>query len=256
MNKYVLFQMYEPYRQQLLAEHNFYIEQARKRLLAQFADFESEVEEASNAWLEKRSHTFNPDFDDAGSIYEDACSVGIEFYQLLSNMEMQTMLSVVAGMYYEWDKQLRKWLVDEIRHWHSGELTPHQVWSKDIGRLLDLLESLGWCIRSKPYFNKIDACRLVVNVYKHGKGQSLSDLKQDYPEYLPSPFPSGSSFPDYLEHTYLVVTDTQLKDFSDAIIAFWTDIPKDIFDADDLEISQWFANALEKDRENTVRSEK
>ena len=69
MNKYVLFQMYEPYRQQLLAEHNFYIEQARKRLLAQFADFESEVEEASNAWLEKRSHTFNPDFDDAGSIY-------------------------------------------------------------------------------------------------------------------------------------------------------------------------------------------
>ena len=28
------------------------------------------------------------------------------------------------------------------------------------------------------------------------------------------------------------------------------------FDADDLEVSQWFANALEKDRENTVRSEK
>lgn len=34
----VLFQMWEPYRQSLIGQHNFYVQQARERLLSQFAN--------------------------------------------------------------------------------------------------------------------------------------------------------------------------------------------------------------------------
>ena len=40
--KYSLFQMWEPYRQSLIAGHQFYVNQARQRLLSQFDDIETE----------------------------------------------------------------------------------------------------------------------------------------------------------------------------------------------------------------------
>lgn len=121
---YVLFQMWGPFRQSLIDGHLFYVEQARKRLLTQFENIEAEADKASEDWLENNSHRFDPDRDDPGSFYEAAGEAGIEFYRLLSDMRDQTQLSVVAGMFHEWDKQLRDWLVREIGHWHRGIWPP------------------------------------------------------------------------------------------------------------------------------------
>lgn len=79
-----------------------------------------------------------------------------------------------------------------------------------------MLESLGWKIRSAGYFRTLDACRLVVNVYKHGEGKSLANLKQNYPEYLDDPFKgAGSAFSgtEYRDHTHLKVSDEQFQAF-------------------------------------------
>lgn len=105
----VLFQMWEPYRQSLIAQHNFYIEQAKTRLLDQFTNMEQDAERAAVAWLDERSQNFDPDRDDPGSIYEASEEAGIEFYLLLDEMRMQTRLSVVAGMFHNWEKKLRGW---------------------------------------------------------------------------------------------------------------------------------------------------
>lgn len=251
MSGYILFQMWEPFRQTLIAGHLFYVEQARKRLLSQFADIESEADKAAEAWLEDNSHRFNPDTHDPGEFEERAYDAGIEFYQLLSDMRDRTRLSVVAGMYQEWDKHLRQWLTDEIRHWHTGSIVAEKVWRVDFGKLADLLESLGWSIRSKGYFSKLDACRLVVNVYKHGKGSSLNDLKQRYPEYLSDPWDHiGGAFSgmDYLDHTHLSVSGDHLQGFSDAIVAFWKETPENILDHEELEVPDWFAKAMLNDQ--------
>lgn len=251
MSGYVLFQMWEPFRQSLIEEHLFYVEQARKRLLSQFDDIEKEADGAAEEWLGQHSHRFDPDRHDPGDFYESAHEAGIEFYQLLSDMRDRTRLSVVAGMFHQWDKQLRDWLVREVQHWHRGDITVSKIWSMDFGKIADLLESLGWKIRSAKYFDKLDACRLVVNVYKHGEGNSFDDLKQNYPEYLNDPFRTvrGSiSGSDFLDHTNLAVNDDQFQEFSKAVVEFWQDVPANIFDSEITSVPDWFAKAISKDR--------
>ena len=247
MSQYSLFQMYEPFRQSLIVEHLFYIDQARQRLLSQFDDIASEADKASTEWLEKNGHRFDPDRHDEASFLESAHDVGIQFYQLLNDMHDRTRLSVVAGMYHEWDKSLRKWLTDEIRHWHTGDTVSRKIWTVDFGSLAVLMESLGWRVRDQLYFPKLDACRLVVNVYKHGKGTSFNELKGKYPEYLPDPLGEINeefSSSGYLDYTNLKVSDDQVQEISDAIVAFWKDVPEHIFSRDDLEMPDWFARAM------------
>ncbi|EYS86153.1 hypothetical protein CF68_06870 [Cupriavidus sp. SK-4] len=258
MSGYVLFQMWEPFRQSLMKGHLFYIEQARKRLLSQFDDIEAEADRAADEWLEQRSQYFDPDRHDPADLYESANEAGIEFYGLLSDMHEQTRLSVVAGMFHEWDKQLRDWLAHEIRHWHAGDNTRSKVWSVDFGQIADLLESLGWNVRSKDYFRMLDMCRLAVNVYKHGDGKSLDELKNNYPEYLGDPLAGSGGFsdPKYRNHTHLKVNDEQFQAFSDAILAFWRDVPENVLDSEVDNVPQWFENAILKDRANSQKTSK
>lgn len=251
MSDDVLFQMWGPFRRSLIAGHLFYVEQARKRLLSQFEDIEAEADKAADDWLEKSSGRFDPDRHDPGDFYEAANDAGIEFYGLLSDMRDQTSLSVVAGMFHEWDKQFRDWLMREIQHWHHGDTAALKVWSADFGQIAELLESLGWNISSTDYFCQLDACRLVVNVYKHGEGKSLDDLKKKDPEYLDDPFSgSGGAFSgvEHRDHTHLKVTKDQFQAFSDAIVAFWQAVPENIFESQVKDVPDWFGKALLKDR--------
>lgn len=116
MSRYVLFQMWEPFRQALIERHKFYVYQARTRLLSQFDDIEGEADKAAKDWLELASQRFDPDRDDEGAIYEAANDEGIACYQLLKDMHGDIRLSVVAGMFHQWDKQLRDWTMREVLH--------------------------------------------------------------------------------------------------------------------------------------------
>lgn len=259
MSGYVLLQMWEPLRQSLIKGHLFYVEQAQKRLLSQFDDIEADADLAAEKWLEQSSQHFNPDRHDPGDFYEAANNVGIEFYELLSDMREQTRLSVVAGMFHEWDKKLRDWLVREIRHWHHGDNTTLKIWSADFGQIADLIESFGWNVRNSNYFRTLDACRLVVNVYKHGEGKSLDELRHSFPEYLDDPFNGTGgdlSSTRYRDHTHLKVSDDQFQVFSDAILAFWRDVPENIFDSQVTDVPDWFGKAIQKDRAAPLQTNK
>lgn len=257
MSGYALFQMCGPFRQSLIKGHLFYVAQARKRLLSQFDGIEADADRAAEEWLQQSGQHFDPDRHDPGDFYEKAQDVGIEFYQLLNDMREQTRLSVVAGMFHEWDKQLRAWLVREIQHWHQGDNATLKVWSADFGQITDLLESFGWNLRIEDHFRLLDACRLVVNVYKHGEGKSLDDLRNRFPEYLYDPLKGlVGRFADmrYRDHTYLKVSDDQFQAFSGAILVFWRDIPENVDDSRD--VPDWFGKAILKDRADPQQKSK
>lgn len=257
MTSQVLLQMWGPFRQSLIAGQLFYVEQARRRLLSQFDDIGAEADKAAEQWLKQRSQRFDPDRDDPGSIYEAAYDVNIEFYQLLSDMREQTRLAVIAGMFHEWEKKLRDWLVREVQHWHRGGKVISKIWSVDFVGITDLLECFGWTIRAEDYFSKLDACRLVVNVYKHGGGKSLEDLKRCYPEYLDDAFFEPgihSSATSFLDFTNLKVSDDQLQTFSDAIVLFWEGVPENTFDSQVIALPSWFEKAVVDDRGDQLRA--
>jgi hypothetical protein len=65
-----------------------------------------------------------------------------------------------------------------------------------------------------------------VNVYKHGKGQSLDDLSQKYPEYLKNPMRQFKFFEGYLDYEHLSVSDAQVREFAAALKDFWTAFPE------------------------------
>jgi len=243
------FQMWEPFRQGLMAEHRFYVEQARKRLLSQFENMEAEADKAAEEHLEEMSMHFNPDIHDPSDFYEAAHDEGIEFYQLLSDMYENTRLSVIAGMYHQWDKSLRGWIVKEMRHWHYGENANKSIWKADVPAIMNFLVAFGFNVKAIPSYERLDAMRLVVNVFKHGNGRSLDELKKSFPEFFSDQLggDGNSQFLfHYFDHTDMKVSDAHLDQFSEAILDFWTEVPKEIYIVDELD--EWFEKAYLKDR--------
>ncbi|PCH63714.1 MAG: hypothetical protein COC19_00680 [SAR86 cluster bacterium] len=242
---YALFHMYEPHRRQLIAGHLFYVEQAEKRLLSQFQNIEEEADKYASDWLKKAGHHFDPDRHDPGDFYEQAHDESVNFYQMLKEMENRTRLNVIAGMFHEWDKQLREWVVKEINHWHLGDNVRQKIWKVSFHDLISLFTHLGWNIEDTEYFHALNKCRLVVNVYKHGEGNAMEEIKVQHREYIDN-FKREFSF---LEHKDLKVLPSHITEFSEAIIAFWNDLPEYIWDREPLEVPDWFGKAFSKDRE-------
>lgn len=257
MTNEVLLQMWQPTRVMLIESHSFYIKQAQRRLLSQFSNIESEADEAADEWLSRADARFDPDRDDPASFYEEAYHQGIAHYQLLEDMRDNVRLSVVSGMFHEWDKQLRNWIIQELRRCHRGPEVLAKIWSQDIGGIIDLLSCFGWEIKDSTYFATLDACRLVVNVYKHGQGNSFDDLKHRYPQYLDSTLMIHGNYNfsiESLDFTNLKVSEAQINDFSDAIIAFWKNVPANIYNDTNAELPKWFEKAWLKDSETARRS--
>lgn len=242
------FHLWKPYRLSVLELHRFYIDQGKKKLLSQFEDIEKEASEAAERWLELRSQRFDPDRDDPGSILEDAYQEEIEYYQLLNDLRDQTRLSLVAGMYHAWDKELRGWLLKEIGHFHIGQNVTKKMWQANFDEIVELLDSTGLANRNASCLQILSACRYVVNVYKHGEGFSLDRLKQKHRQYLRSCSINDKSADMYwVDHTHLSVSDSQLDEFANAITDFWRSLP-DCVQGDSIEVPSWLEKAVESDQ--------
>lgn len=243
-----LFYMWQSFRKHLIASHQFYVDQADKRLLSQFHNLEQEAHKYAEEWLENAGQHFDPDRHDPSDFYEQAHDEGIEFYQMLEDMQNRTRLSVTAGIFHEWDKQLRNWVVKESTGWGAGKEAKQAIWGVTTKDLIDFLEAFGWEIRSKSYFASLERCRLIVNAYKHGNGGSFQDIKTKHPEFIDTLGSSDSFYLEHADYTALIIKDSHITEFSDAIIEFWKDVPEYIYETSPLYLPRWFEKAYEKDQ--------
>lgn len=249
MRDLVLFNMWGPYRQQRIAEHEFYVGEARRRLLDPFTDdaMRVDADRYVEEWLQRMGRWFDPERDDPTDHFDQAHDEQIAFYLRLDELRKTTRLSIIAGMYHGWEKQLRDWLTTEIRHLGPAVHLATELWRRPIDEIFDFMESWRWPLREAPYFEDLRVCNLVVNVYKHGNGRSLDELRHaapalagyisDKPEFLRSA----------LDHTDLTVEDEDLNRFSDAIVAFWHAVPENTFQSAILDEPAWVRRALDKD---------
>ncbi|WP_060477708.1 MULTISPECIES: hypothetical protein [Pseudomonas] len=245
--RYAVFQMYEPFRESIIEENRFYLEQAKIKLLSQFDNIDSEANAAGDRWLEKQAAYCISSTADPGSALENAYDHSIEYHRLLSEMRDQTRLSIIAAMYHAWDKKLRSWLVDEIRKWCFSEEAINQVWAASFDRIIKLLTYTGLIEKNSAIIQKLSTYRYVVNAYKHGDGAAFEQLKTNHREFLKKPLFGDIPFElIWTDYTDLMVDESHLDDLSSTISEFWNSIPSEIFDDTIAELPDWFAAAINK----------
>lgn len=203
----------------VLSSHKFYVEQAKYRLLSQFSDLSAECDLEEERYLERTAKYFDPDRDDPAEACENATQIGIAHMQALMDMKHTVTLAMNAGMYHLFDKQLRDLILREFCHWNSSKIIKDIVWRTSFERIMELMEWIGFNVKNKSYFHLIDACRLVVNVYKHGDGVGHKTLLQRYPKYYQQFLGEALT-----SHMNLQMEESDFDEFSSAIVTFWEDL--------------------------------
>jgi hypothetical protein len=221
--------MWRGARQVLLERHDFYVTQVKRRVIAQFSDIEGEAERFGEAEYERLGDMPGDEYGDMAVIAEMAAERAHSLYGLLSDLKEQMFLGAVAGMYHQWDKDLRHFIERELRHNYEKGSVEKIVWDASVGSVFKVLREFGWDVTSSNFFTLIDACRLTVNVYKHGNGQSLRDLAKRYPQYLNIPSIGGERMGDFLKHEWLSVSAAQFDDIANGLRAFWVAFPERLF---------------------------
>lgn len=253
MVSHTLFHMDPGYRQHLIEKHRFYVNEGRSRLLTQFDDVSAEADAFAEKWASERSHLFDPERDDPSDLDERAWEESITFYGMLDDLHADVRLAIIAGMYHGWDKDLRDWIVAQIRHWHSGKDVPAEIWRVNFARLMEFLSCFGWAVDDLPCHRGLNRCRLVVNVYKHGEGPALESLKNHHSDLLAGGLldatPNRELAKRLLGYRHLKVTDGHLVEFSDAIVDFWAAMPEMISEDDFRSWPDWIQKAVARDKE-------
>lgn len=83
-------------------------------MLAQFENVFEEADKFTEEYLTKELQLFDPDQHDEDEIKERAGDEGTKFLCLLNTLHDQTRLSVIAGMYHEWDKSMGSYRVNSL----------------------------------------------------------------------------------------------------------------------------------------------
>ncbi|RGP41522.1 hypothetical protein BPTFM16_01828 [Altererythrobacter insulae] len=246
----VFLQMWGPTREHLIANHEFYVAEARRRLLEPFDDDRMKADAKRHAaeWLAERVKNFDPNRDDPADAYEQAYDESICFFHGLTALRDSTRLSVISSMFHDWEKQLRDWLGKELGQNGFGKHAHAAVWSVPLDSLLDLLESCKWPIKSLGFYDELQRCQLVTNVFKHGTGRSFRLLKKRAPDLVEKSEEIPAFWVSALDYSSLSVSEDHLARFAKAITAFWQQLPENIYFSQVGQIPKWLDKALKRER--------
>ena len=154
-------------------------------------------------------------------------------------------LAMTASVFHQFDKALREKMAREFSHWQPAAVD-QLIWSVDFPKLVELLEWTGIDIKSKPFYEKIEACHLLVNVYKHGKGRSHTELAGKYPQYYPNYAPGTGRRTTLPRPEQLEVSEAQFTDIADAIRDFWLNIPEFRNESHLRDQPEWFDKEMKR----------
>ena len=229
-NDFSYFEMPAWHRDELIERNQFYARKAKEVVFSQFTEQETsdEADRKENEILEaicEGTYVGNYFNDGDGPPHESVLR-----YAIMSDMCESMRAGIVAGLFHEWDKSLRKWLSERVATSSGSKKIRKKIWIGKFSEIIELLENLGWSIRDERFYAKIDACRWVVNMHKHGDGNCLMKLKEKYPEYLKSSnddIHMGAFWYDsFTGRDCLVVNETHIDEFTEAFTQFWLSFPE------------------------------
>lgn len=238
-------------RRQVQARNRFFVEQIETRFLPLVSASEIEkeaIEFEKTALSDAAVFASTQEFGEEHT--QEAFNLGLTHWELLKAMQSNLLFSVITTIFHEWEKQLRLWLTEEVSRWCRQESLNKRLWEATFSEILSLLQVMGIDVRSKDYFADLNACRLIVNVFKHGNGSSFEELCKKYPNFLRSNAGMSSADLYYLnmmdrrDYTQLEIRSDDLLKFSSAIEDFWASIPDEILDVELERVPKWFRDAV------------
>ena len=237
-------------RKYLFERHDFFIAQVFQRFVPLLDNNYINREALSvvePSW-ENRDENWVPEFDDVGKLVDGVEDLGFSsHWELLHEVQQNFLLSSATTLFHGFEKQIRMWLVDEIVRWNRGENVQAAIWITSFGEILNLLKAIGFDVRLQEYFPDLDACRLVVNVHKHGRGPSLDEVQRKYPKFLVEAGPTDDTTNTevhWQDHTHLRVTSDDLLQFASAVRRFWEEVPEEPLEFCADELPKWFLGAI------------
>lgn len=242
----MLIELYDQLRNNLIENNDFYLEQSQIKLLTQFENISHEADEYEEKWRsDKESYYFNRDPYDSSALYCDSFDASINFYQNLSDLQQNVRFSVIAGMYHRWEKQFRSFLHNQSKWWGCTEQVRNDIWTLPVNKLFMLFKTDEFDTEKQEFFNDFDACRVIVNVFKHGNGSSYRELCKKYPVYLKENYQGmeNNPLPYFIYEPSFNITDNDVDKFSKAISDFWSLLP-DVKHVENKE--DWLRRTFEK----------
>ncbi len=250
-----LFYMWSQRRENLIAQHKFYVEEGKRRITDQFRErkiLEEEALEYAEKWLKKVYMNMGESNVDVEGLEEVAHEKCVDFYMALEQMGNYARLGLVTGMYHLWERSLKEWLTsnDGIMDWYRGEELPKQIWGANFNQIFEIFDYAGVFVNDSIK-DRMNCIRLVVNTYKHGQGGSFDELKSKrrdlFDDYSVSFDDKMGGEMKYVFHDDLYIKDHHIDEFSDTIVDFWRGVPEHIWESDSKDLPKWFENAIKRD---------
>ncbi|MBI1492040.1 hypothetical protein [Halocynthiibacter styelae] len=235
-------------RDSLISDHQFFVDQAKARLFDQFNDLsiQSESQKISQETWEQIEGFYDPDKHDLLEFSEVANDQGYERYRLLSEMRDHTRFSILAALFHSFEKSLKDWIARDLFTVFKSEGITRRVWGATLEELYTLLKEGGVNVRVSHIYKDLRNYQLIVNVYKHGEGRSLDDLRNKAPQFIVPDDEGGfhRNFPlEFFDHSYLRVTDADFDQLTGAIAEFWKEMPTYIRTSDFKKFPKWLNDA-------------
>jgi hypothetical protein len=217
-------------RPHFVEKHDFYVSQTKKRVLVRFRDIEGDAHRFFDAEYKRLSNRWSNAAIDSDVLEKNAYDSARDHYEALAELRHQVSLGATAGLYHMWEKELRDFIERELYLDLEAPELMKLAWLKPIDEIWNLFTVSGWAIRSEACFRLIEACQLVVNVFKHGNGPSLKKLKTKFPYYLRQPPTSLTALnPNYRDHTLLTVSEDEFVEIAKAFRCFWSVFPERLY---------------------------
>ena len=207
------------------------VEALEKRVLPAFESIAQEAEEEANrAWEEFMSLPGDGD-EEPGDFAEDAAEAGQSYYSLLMGIKQGLLNLFAAALFHLVEQQIVMFLRLELMS-HQEAVQP-KLFKKGIDEFKKRLAQRGVNVEGISSWAKVEELELLANTVKHAEGDSAQKLSTKRPDHfvhpaLPKPlFNLGvSSRPPFLplagENLY--VSLEAIKEYRDAIVAFWEEL--------------------------------
>jgi hypothetical protein len=198
-----------------------------------FSDIESEAEDIANDFYETfMRQPADDDSIDPSSIAEQATDLGIQHFSFLTIGKYNLTATWHATLYQLWEQQVRLFLFREISHRKNLNF---KSFCTTINEIKETFACHNVNVHKFVSWSKIDELRLLCNVLKHGDGSAASQLRKVNPGVFrrePAFFNENEHI-DFMEiekttllKETLVIDQTTLENYRDALLSFWDEIPE------------------------------